>query len=503
MHKPFRVVLISPYGHLWALGVRQISACLKASGYETQLIFLPDPAEHFYLPYNHKQSYPAELLRQVSEACIAAGLVGISVTTNYVGRARALTDVIHERCSLPVIWGGVHPTMKPAECLTWADLVCVGEGEDAMVELVDRLARGQPVSGVPNILTRNDFPDDIRKTVRPMRQSLDDLPLPDYVLENHWIFYKNHLAPLSADVLYQWLMAKHVGGKRRITYMTYFSRGCPSRCTYCCSHAYRKIYPDWGRIRTRKVETVLTEIQRARELFPRLEYILFSDETFLSLPIRKIQDFCQGYSMKVGLPFAISSTPGSIAEPKIKALVEAGLDDVTIGIQSGSERIRKRYLRTETNEKIYRVASLIHGFTNDIPCPRYDIITDNPYETGQDKFETLEMIYRLPRPFRLAVFSLTFYPGTDMYLDAKIDGLIQDDEKDVYSKNFGKLDPNYYNFILLCFQHQAPRWLLTVLIHPVVFRRMSHPIFAPLIGLLWKVADYLRHWRTVQRFKHL
>jgi len=49
------------------------------------------------------------------------------------------------------VWGGPHPTAKPEECLQYADLVCLGEGEESLVDLAESIAAGQAVDHIPNI----------------------------------------------------------------------------------------------------------------------------------------------------------------------------------------------------------------------------------------------------------------------------------------------------------------------------------------------------------------
>lgn len=83
--------------------------------------------------------------------------------------------------------------------------------------------------------------------------------------------------------------------------------------------------------------------------------------------------------------------------------------------------------------------------------PQYDIILDNPWETDDDLIETLMFLSKLPTPYRLSLFSLNFYPGTELYRKAKMDCIITDDLKDVYRKHFHRCNKTYLNnlFFLL------------------------------------------------------
>lgn len=163
-----------------------------------------------------------------------------------------------------------------------------------------------------------------------------------------------------------------------------------------------------------------------------------------------------------------------------------------MGIQTGSQRIRNLYNRPESNDQVLAAAQCLHRFRKWIPDPRYDLISDNPYETHADHLETLRLLYQLPRPSRFHFFSLTFYPGTGLYEQATADGLIQDDEREVYCKNYAQLEPNYYSFVLWCFHRNLPRWLLWALIRPLSLGIFSSRSMNWLFHILWKVIETVR-----------
>jgi len=485
------------------MGLRQISACLKLAGRETRMIFLPDLHELLYIPRPHPQDYPPYVLDQVCELCADLDLVGISVMSNFVGRARALTESLHDRLSVPVIWGGIHATVKPEECLAWADFVCVGEGEEAMVELVDRMATGRDYRRIPNIWLKDDTGQIIANPVRPLNRSLDDLPLPDYQLEDQYILHQDKVVPLDPALLAHY-MYNPFAGQPRVAYMTCMTRGCPYECTYCCADALVRIYPDWRRIRRRSPEHVIREINAARELIPYLEAVRFLDDSFLAVSGAEIKRFSEMYREQVGLPFFILATPSSVTEEKLSYLVQAGLRDVEIGIQTGSRRTRVLFDRPENNRQVLAAAQCLDRFRNWIPHPCYDVISDNPYESDADRLETLRLLYQLPRSSEFYLFSLTFYPGTELYRRAKADRLIHNDEQDVYSKNFLQLDPSYYNFVLWCFHRKLPRPLLWPAIQPLALKVFGSKIVKWVFRVLWRLIISVRTWQARRAyFRHL
>jgi radical SAM superfamily enzyme YgiQ (UPF0313 family) len=461
------------------------------AGWDARLILLPDPDELLYLPRPHRQDYPTEVLNQVCNLCAAADLVGISLISNFVGRARALTQAIHKNLSLPVIWGGIHPTVKPEECLTWADFVCVGEGEQAIVELVNRLATSQDYTNVANIWLKDDTGRVVTNSISPLNRSLDDLPLLDYELSQQFILHHGQLVPLTSELLTHYLSIQFAN-ETRVVHMTCMTRGCPYECTYCCDNALAHIYPDWRRLRRHSPEYIVAEIAAVRQLIPSLQAVMFLDDAFLASSTDEIRHFSEVYREQVDLPFQILAAPGSIAEEKIHHLVQAGLQQVEMGIQTGSQRIRELFRRPENSDQVLAATKCLDQFRKWIPRPRYDLISSNPYATRADRLETLRLLYQLPPPFSLYLFSLGFYPGTELYRQAEHDGLIQDKERDIYRKNIAQSDPTYYNFVLWCIHRNLPRWLLWLLIRPLVFIILDAAVMKWPFRLFWKVIFTLR-----------
>lgn len=496
MRECFRIGLISLYSQISALGLRQVSACLRAAGFETTMIFLPDREEWLSTPGPHPQTYSASVLEQVCDLCSGLDLVGIGVMTNFVGRARALTGAIQERLSIPVIWGGIHPTVEPAESLAYADYVCVGEGEGAVVDLADRMACDQPTSDIPNIWTKDEKGNLIANPVRSLNRSLEDLPLPEYELERHHILHEGQVIPLTSALLAHYMLGSFAG-QPRVAYTTYMTRGCPRECTYCCSSALAGLYPGWHRLRRRSPERVVAEINAARRLIPALQVVMFLDDTFLAANMEELQAFSEIYREHVGLPFFILCTPQSVTEEKIGCLVKAGLQDVEIGLQTGSRRIQTLFGRPGKNEDVLAAARCLHRFEQWIPHPRFDIISDNPYETEADQLETLRLLYQLPGRFLLYIFSLAFYPGTALYRKAKEDGLIEDEEQDIYCHNILQANPTYYNLVLWCIHRHLPRWLLWLLIQPLALRVFNTRILSWLINSIWTGINSLRRRRAL------
>jgi len=102
--------------------------------------------------------YPRRILEQIAEMCKTSDLIGISLMTCHFDNAVYITKFLREKLSVPIIWGGIHPSIRPAECLEYADMVCLGEGELSLSQLAKEMAEGKPWNSlnVQGILKRSN-----------------------------------------------------------------------------------------------------------------------------------------------------------------------------------------------------------------------------------------------------------------------------------------------------------------------------------------------------------
>jgi radical SAM superfamily enzyme YgiQ (UPF0313 family) len=433
-----RITLISPYPDLQVFGLRTISACLKREGHDVHLLFLP---KRFTEQYNN------QTLNEVVRFSKNSNLIGISLMTNYFDNAIQITQKLKDNYDIPILWGGIHPSIRPEECLNYADMVCIGEGEEALVALSNKIESGQyyHVHGI----WFKDKEKIIKNPIRPLAQSLDNIPFPDIDYRTHYILNNECIQKIDEE-----LITKYLHG----TYMTMPTRGCPFGCTYCCNNTINNMYPDQKPLRKRSINNIIEELVKAKKLLPFIDRIYFDDEAFFFFSANKIIDFCEKYRKNINLPLAIAgATPTTLTREKLSLLVDAGLNYIRIGIQSGSKRGLKLYNRRHTNQQVEKTVKIIKEFKDKIRMPQYDIILDNPWETDEDLIETLMFLSKLPTPYRLSLFSLSFYPGTELYTKAKKDGIIKDDLKDVYRKRYHDCKKTYLNNLFFLLKYYASR----------------------------------------------
>ncbi|MBI5642828.1 MAG: B12-binding domain-containing radical SAM protein [Deltaproteobacteria bacterium] len=456
-----KIALIAPTPpDINAFGIRTISSVLKKEGYSTKIIFLPGGIEHLRFDGSYVYHYGEKALGQISDLCRDADLIGFSFMSQYFDRAVQVTDHLKKDFKdKPVIWGGTHPTCRPEESLAHCDIVCNGEGEHAVTELVEKMARGEDFTDTKGCWFKT--PAGIKKN-GPNRlvEDLDSLPFVDYDLENHYVYHwrSEDIIPVDREIMErQFPKLLYFKNRYLVSYRTMTSRGCPHRCSYCASSSMMKL-------RRRSVANVIEELEAALRKFPAIEQISFFDDTYFAAPAEYFEEFRDKYKKRIGLPFHAQCSPTTITERKMELLVDAGLVYTEMGIQTGSERIKKMYRRVVSNERMIEAAALITKYKDRMLMPDYHVILDNPWETKEDVLDTLKLLLKLPGKYNLQISSLIFFPGTELNDRARAEGILKDELNEVCRKPFTFPKATYLNYLIALSGFPAvPRRLLGIL----------------------------------------
>jgi radical SAM superfamily enzyme YgiQ (UPF0313 family) len=388
-------------------GLAFVSAMLKANGHHTRLLNLNEKLNR--LPTD-------EEIRAFVED-FKPGLIGISAVTPQYRSAVKIARHIKCFSKTPVVLGGVHATLVPEEVLKedCFDYACVGEGEEAVLELAERLEKGQDTTNIANIWTKKAgkvIPNNVRPFV-----DLSKLPRKDYPLFNM-----------------QKLIDTEDGWVRLMT-----SRGCPFRCTYCFNHKIVDRYrqetgtptSELGYIRQHPLGEVFGEMEYLQSNYQRIKMFIFDDDVF-TLDKTYLREFCQQYRKVTQLPFVVNAHVRAFDEERARMLKEAGCAIVKFGLESGSERIRREVLhRPMTNKEIGRAFELAHKYGLHTSA---FIMIGLPYEGKEEVMETVELLARIrPGRFRWSVFYP--FPRTEAY-ELSLKGGYVDFEKMQALQNF-------------------------------------------------------------------
>ena len=308
-------------------------------------------------------------------------LVGVSLTTRQWLRARDLVGAIRETSDVPVVAGGLHPTFSPEAVLDAPgfDYVCLGEGEQATLELVEALERRATTDEIPNLWPRGGR----RPPVRPPFEPVDGLPF------------------MARDLLDEPAGTVHMATQR----------GCPFPCTYCAARIYNELYDGYSRYgRRRSHENVLAELASVRDA-GRLGYVIFLDDTF-TIHHPWVKDFCRLYRDEIGVPFSLHARVETVSEPLLELLAEAGCAQITYGVESGSERVRRDVMRRPIRQQ--RIRDVFRWTREAGILLTANFMLGLPGETRDDLQRTLDLAEELGvHDFGYFVFYP--YPGTQLF----------------------------------------------------------------------------------------
>lgn len=487
-----KVALISPYKSIASHGVRSLSAFLKEKGIAVDLFFLCLEMDELPSPAL------CERLSRMIEIS-KAGLVGISLSTNYFNIARKITEYIKRYSRVPVIWGGIHPTIRPEECLNTADMVCVGEGETALLNLSRKIAEGADYTDVESIYLKSIA--GIKKNrLAPLIQDIDLIPFPDYDFKSHFLWKGKDFYAVDEELFKN---CQYIADR----YETLTSRGCPYRCSYCCNNSLHRLYGSGGFLRKRRPASIVEELEGVKRRFSFIKSVYFDDDAIFSKTREEIEQFCRLYKEKVKLPFEVSGVhPRALSREKLELFIDAGLKRIKMGIQTGSNRISRLYKRENvSNERIMQAALLINRFKDRLQPPIYDFILDNPYEKEEDKIETLNLLFKIPKPYELSLFSLTFFPGNEITEQAERDGFLKKLNGGSYFKNHNRPSNGYFNILFeFCNFYSCPRWVWNIMLNKKAIRLRIHIIFYVIVELIMLVrAVRIQCMKLMRDLSHL
>jgi len=437
-----------------AMGVRSLSAYLKKAAYDVSIIFLANGG--------HKAAtgllqHSDKTVEQIISLCGGSDLIALSFLSSGFHRAVQITKSVKQHMSVPVIWGGIHATVEVEQCLEYADGVCRGEGEEALLDLVERMKSGRNYYDTENFCFKKDGRI-IQNPVRPLIQDLDSLPFLDYEPESeHYALIQKHNEirrldwELQKEFLTPRLGRSDIGSQT--VYTTMMSRGCPHTCSYCFHSLYRPMYKGQRYLRWRSAEKVIDELFQFRAQHDFDGVVWFADDDFTAMHVKDIESFTSLYRQKIGLKFFCLGSPTTISEKKLETLTAAGLSYFEFGIQTGSAKTKAIFHRSFSNELIIKQTGVINKFKAAITLPYYDFILDNPWETEEDEIETLNLIMQIPKPFYLALASFRYFPGSVLYNKARKEGLVDTESKQPYSGEFWRLNGKYSSFLIFLYAY--------------------------------------------------
>lgn len=391
-----KIVLISTDEAIVGMGVKTLSSCLIKGGLDTAVVLMP----------TFRENYKNFCWKDLEEICKYACLVGISCMTHGVQKAIEVKQAIEKKILAPIMIGGIHASLDSESLLNNFNLVCHGEGEDLIVELANRLINNMPYCDIPGLWIKRDS-NIIRNPSCPLKRDLDGYPFPDYDLSHQFILEGEQLVPMKpvqGHILFD-------------DFVVLGSRGCPHHCTYCSNQKIKDEFSWRKQVRHYSVNHLINHLKEVCKIYPQVKGFWIEDDTFFIKELEEIADFSQRYEKEINKPFFVLVSPWTFSEDKLKLLIDAGMNKMIMGIQSGSENTNYNiYERNISNERIMEIAQTLHKYSYIKIC--YDFIGMNPFEKEADLIDTIRLIKKFPHPFFIYNNNLAFYPGAKLYEQA-------------------------------------------------------------------------------------
>lgn len=290
-----------------------------------------------------------------------------------------------------VIVGGIHPTVAPEETIRQdgIDAICIGEGEEALIELLSLFEAGKPFESTRNFWFKKE--GYIIKNSLRAHADLDTLAPPNY----HYFDDRHFFRPLA--------------GKIYRSVAVEISRGCPSRCSYCVNDYLQEMYAGISKHHRRhSVTAAIKKLAYIKET-QKAEFFRFVDESFSFMPEDYFDDFARKYKEKIRIPFWVQTTANNLNEHKISHLKEMNCAALTIGVEHGNEEFRNKVLNKRISDaSIFKAMGLLKKYQ--IRSSAYFMI-GLPFETRDLIFDTIRMYKKLIYEYDVSPSGIQcFYP---------------------------------------------------------------------------------------------
>lgn len=319
-------------------------------------------------------------------------LIAVTVTESTFLLAVHLLRSI-KSLGVPNIVGGVFPTFAPQLALSFpeVDMICVGEGENCIVDLCENMRAGRDISKVSNLWLKRKDGEIVRNHIT-RAIDVDSVPLPDFDL-----FDQNQFRRPMYGKMY-----------RMIPVETH--RGCPYTCTFCNSPTQSSFYSENTSslyFRKRSLDRVHRDLLYFKDVM-KMEYIYFWADTFFAWSPKEFDAFCEMYT-DIGLPFWCQTRVETVTFDRIKKLKDVGLHFMTFGMEHGNEDFRAKVVKRKYSNDL-AIEALKIPKQLEVPFAVNNII-GFPDETRELAFDTIE-INRYFDPTQMSCSILQPYHGT-------------------------------------------------------------------------------------------
>jgi len=345
------------------------------------------------------KNWKKHLLKELNQNPVCIGMTVI--TGKQIKNALEISKLIKENSDVPIVWGGVHPTLEPYTTIEnkYMDLVIEGEGETTFKELVDALTENTSLKNITGLWHKEK--NKIKKG--PKRRLIG--------------LNKTHHLPYDLIDVNNYLREKN----KEKRFLLETSRGCPNNCIFCNSNFLNKSC--W---RTKNLKKVIEEIKYIHDNFKDIKIIELVDSNFFFnyKRAKEILIVVRKYGLKLWIPGTEIYTLKSFIKNNNLKLLEETCCYLGLGVESGSNRILRSIKKNLTTKQ---VIDFNRKLKNCNIALNYNFMSGFPNETKEDLKMTINLMLRLMKENKNAIAGpvnpVQLIPKTEIFETAVRHGL--------------------------------------------------------------------------------
>lgn len=352
--------------------------------------------------------------KQLIDISSKADIVGFTATSPMMTHGKKIAEAVKlKNPSVNIVFGGSHPSVAVENTLqnSFIDVVVRGEGEVTFYELVRAFETNSSLKEIDGISYKENNII-INNQNRTLIENIDLLPFP------------------ARDIFDQKQFTKraYIGSEKNIAWVL-SSRGCPNRCTYCASHEI------WTRKwRARSAQNIVAEIQELITKY-NVNRIDFADDTF-TVNKKRVIEFCELLKAeKMDISWGCNSIVNNVDKELFGAMRSAGCEEIWMGVESGSPQILKEIKKGISIDKVKEAFDL----SKEAGLKRHGYFMLGAPSESKETINQTEQLIREINADSISLTVLTPYPGCDLYISAKENGLVRDD------MDWSRIDLHYMN----------------------------------------------------------
>lgn len=312
-------------------------------------------------------------------------LLAYSMMSVDMKEMKKFNDSLRKRKKIFTLLGGPHATLDRS-CIDdpGIDAICIGEGEEAIINVIERLEKKKDIEAIPNILTPGRPDLNLRRLI----EDFDEFPFMD------------------RELVYSYPEMARFGIKGIWT-----SRGCAFPCPFCFNNRYNELFKKSGKVvRRRSVDSIIKE---TRELVSnyRVNFIRIQDDVFVYKVDDWLKEFSEEWPKEIGIPFYCLLRAELITDEMAFYLKKAGCFSVCMSIEAADDDVRMRMMRRRaTRQQLENAFRILKKHRINVYA---NTIIGLPFTSIEDDICSLDFAIKMqPDMPNFSIFMP--YPGTDL-----------------------------------------------------------------------------------------